>query len=81
MRDVPVFEARHSLTALLTEVEAGAEIMITRRGRPVARLVRADGGIDRTRARRAAEGLRALSAEVTLGEDLTIRDLVADGRK
>jgi prevent-host-death family protein len=35
MHTVGVFEARNRLPALLGEVEAGAEITITRRGRPI----------------------------------------------
>jgi prevent-host-death family protein len=81
MRDVPVFEARNSLTSLITEVEAGAEITITRRGLPVARLVPIDARVDRARARRAVEGLIALGSKLTLGDGLTIKDLVADGRR
>lgn len=36
---VGVFEAKTTLSALLERVEAGEEIVITRRGVPVARLV------------------------------------------
>lgn len=77
---VGVFEAKNRLTALLDEVEAGAEVLITRRGNPVARLVPAAPGFDRKRARRAADGLRAASKGLTLG-GLTIRDLITDGRR
>jgi prevent-host-death family protein len=38
-RSVPVVQAKASFSALLAEVEAGAEVRITRRGRTVARLV------------------------------------------
>ncbi|KAF0174653.1 MAG: hypothetical protein FD124_1067 [Alphaproteobacteria bacterium] len=38
MREVGVLEAKTHLSALLDEVEAGGEIVITRHGRPVARL-------------------------------------------
>ncbi len=39
MREVNVDEARTQLPLLLTQVEAGEEIVITRNGMPVARLV------------------------------------------
>ncbi len=39
MRKVGSFEAKTNLAQLLDEVERGAEITITRRGRPVATLV------------------------------------------
>ena len=80
MHTVGVFEAKNRLTALLDEVEAGAEVLITRRGKPVAKLVAAESGFDRDKARRAAEGLRAASKGITLG-GLALKDLIADGRK
>ena len=42
MRTAGVREARQNLSALLDEVKQGREIVITERGRPVARLVPAD---------------------------------------
>lgn len=39
MKTVNVLEARNNLSALLAEVERGEEIVIARRGHPVARLV------------------------------------------
>lgn len=65
--EVSTFAARNRLSALLAEVERGAEITITRRGVPVAKLVPAGPGFDRVRARRAAAGLREASRGVTLG--------------
>ncbi len=40
MRTVNLAEAKAGLSALLDAVEAGEEVVITRRGRPVARLIR-----------------------------------------
>ena len=39
MREVNVYEAKTSLSALLQAVAGGEEIVITRRNKPVARLV------------------------------------------
>ena len=39
MRHVGIKQARQELPALITAVEAGAQIIITRSGRPVAQLV------------------------------------------
>ncbi len=39
MIEVGAFEAKNKLSALLDRVEQGEEIIITRHGRPVARLV------------------------------------------
>ena len=80
MHSVGVFEAKNRLTALLDEVELGGEVLITRRGKPIARLVPAEAGFDRARASRAAAGLRAASAGLTLG-GLAIRDLIEEGRR
>jgi prevent-host-death family protein len=80
MHTVGVFEAKNRLTALLDEVEGGGEVIITRRGKPVARLVAAELGFNRDKARRAAEGLRMASKGQTLG-DLTLRELITEGRR
>lgn len=37
-----ILEARNSLSRILTSVESGAEVTITNRGRPVAKLVPVD---------------------------------------
>lgn len=80
MHSVGVFEAKNRLTALLEEVEAGAEIIITRRGKPIARLTPLEGGFNRAKARAAAEGLRAASKGRTLA-GLSLKDLITEGRK
>ena len=66
MREVGVLEAKTNLSALITEVEeSGEEIVVTRHGKPVARLVRArpeDSG--RREARRVAiEEIKRLRAD------------------
>jgi prevent-host-death family protein len=42
MRTAGIREARQNLSALLDEVKKGREVMITERGRPVAKLVPPD---------------------------------------
>lgn len=76
---VPTFEARNRLSALLAQVARGVELTITKRGVPVAKLVPATPGFDREQARQAAAGLRAASRGATLG-GITIKDLVNEGR-
>lgn len=39
MKTVPLYEAKNRLSELIADIEAGASIEITRRGKPVARLV------------------------------------------
>ena len=79
MREIGAFEARNKLGTLLDWVAGGEEVLITRRGKPVARLVSADSGIDRATARRAADNIRARSVSACLG-GLKIEDLVDEGR-
>jgi prevent-host-death family protein len=79
MREIGAFEAKNKFGTLLDWVERGEEVLITRRGRAVARLVPAQPGADRDKARRAADGLIAARRGVTLG-GLKIKDLVNEGR-
>ena len=80
MHEIGAFEAKNKLSALLDRVEQGEEITITRRGKPVARLVPAVGAFDHDKAHRAIEGLLETSRGVTLG-GLTIRELIEEGRR
>jgi prevent-host-death family protein len=79
MREIGAFEAKTKLGQLLDQVEHGEEIVITRRGRPVARLVSAEPGFDREKARRAVAGILEASRGLTLG-GLKIKDLISEGR-
>ena len=79
MREVGAFEAKNKLGTLLDWVEGGEEVLITRRGKAVARLVPAEPGLDRAKARRAADGIIEARRGVTLG-GLKIKDLVNEGR-
>jgi prevent-host-death family protein len=45
---VTLAEAKTHLSALITEAEEGAEITVTRHGRPVARIVGAPRGVSRS---------------------------------
>lgn len=79
MNEIGAFDAKNRLGALLDRVEHGEEIVITRRGKPVAKLVPIGPSFDRAKARRAVAGLLEASRGVTLG-GLKIRDLIEDGR-
>ena len=79
MREIGAFEAKNKLGTLLDWVERGEEVVITRRGKPVARLIPATPGFDREKARQAAENIIARSKGVTLG-GLKIKDLINEGR-
>lgn len=56
MREVQAFEAKNTLGTLLDLVEHGEEVVITRRGKPVARLIREPGRQDRTGTASAMSG-------------------------
>jgi len=79
MITIGAFEAEGHLSALLDRVAAGEEVVITRHGRPVARLVGAQH-IDRARAHQAFETLKALRAGTTLG-GLSWQELRDEGRR
>jgi prevent-host-death family protein len=79
MKEVGAFEAKSRLGQLLDWVEAGEEVVITRRGKAVARMVPPDTGIDRERSREAVRRIREMRKGVTLG-GLRIRDLIDEGR-
>ena len=80
MREVGAFEAKNKFGTLLDWVEKGEEIVITRRGRAVARLVPSTNGFDAEKAAQAVAGILARRVGVTLGS-LKIKDLVNEGRR
>lgn len=69
MRKVGAFEAKNTLGALLDRVQQGEEIVITRHGKPVARLVPSSGHIDRAQAGAAIERVRARAQRLGGGFD------------
>ena len=69
MEEIGAFEAKNKLAALLDRVEGGEEIVITRHGRPVARLVPNLGSADRLQAREAAGRIRTRARNLRAGFD------------
>jgi prevent-host-death family protein len=67
MQEIGAFEAKNKLAALLDRVERGEEIVITRHGKAVARLVPNVGGIDRSQAKAAVERIRARARNLKAG--------------
>lgn len=68
-KHVGMFEAKTKLSALVEEVERGGSVVITRHGKPVAKLVRAEPELSAeqiARRRKAIEGLRKLSRELNI---------------
>jgi prevent-host-death family protein len=68
MQEIGAFEAKNTLGTLLDRVERGEEIVITRHGKPVARLVPSSGRIDREQAHAAAERIRVRAKALKLGK-------------
>lgn len=79
MHEIEVLEAKNKLATLLGWVESGEEVLITRHGKPVARLVPAGSGFDRTQARKAAQGIIEASQGTAL-DGLKLKDLINEGR-
>lgn len=79
MREVGAFEAKTHLSALLEAVEAGEEITITRRGKPVARLVPVDVGEPARRAA-ALDRIARLRRELAAGGGGLTRASILEGR-
>ncbi|MCY4344943.1 MAG: type II toxin-antitoxin system prevent-host-death family antitoxin [Gammaproteobacteria bacterium] len=80
MRQVGAFQAKTHLSELLDAASRGETISITKRGRPVARLVPPEAP-DRSRATEAAKNLRALRAEAGWATPEKILEMRDEGRR
>lgn len=80
MREIEAYEAESTFDSLLDLVETGEEVVITRHGKRVARLVADSGGRDEEATRRAMEAIREMRKGATLG-GLRIKDLINEGRR
>jgi prevent-host-death family protein len=76
---VGAFEAKTHLSTLLDRVAGGEEVVITKHGRPIARLIGA-GQVDRARATDAIEKLRILRQGTRL-DGLSWKALRDEGRR
>ena len=79
MAEVGAFAAKTHLSRLLDQVERGETIIITRHGRPVARLTPVAGS-SRDDRRQAIVQLKELRKGQTLG-GLSFRELIDEGRR
>jgi prevent-host-death family protein len=79
MAEVGAFAAKTHLSRLLDQVERGETIIITRHGRPVARLTPVAGS-SRDDRRQAIVQLKELRKGQTLG-GLSLRELIDEGRR
>ena len=79
MITVGAFEAKTNLSALLERVARGEEVLITRHGKAIARLVPAEA-IDRARVDQTIARLKEARTGVTLG-GLDWKALRDEGRR
>jgi prevent-host-death family protein len=69
MKHIGMFEAKTTLSALVDEVEKGGQVVITRHGKPVAKLVRARAELTAeqiARRREAVKKLREIAREINV---------------
>lgn len=78
MKEVGIYDAKTQLARLISEVERGESVTITRHGKPVAQLVPVRR--DRRRVAEAIKAMKEFRKCHTLG-DITIRELIDEGRK
>lgn len=74
MREIGASDAKEILGALLDRVQQGEEIVITRHGKRVARLVPEGAAKDRQAARAAAERIRARVRALPRDEAISIEE-------
>ncbi len=77
--DVGIYEAKSKLSQLVKKAEAGEEVILTRRGRPVAKIVNLAPASKRNRTALLRE-IHALARRVRIPRKLSVRELVAEGR-
>lgn len=81
MECVGSFEAKTHLPQLLERVANGEEIIITKHGKPVAKLVPVRPTKPEPDVKQVIEEMKAFRKGNTLGEGITIRDLIEEGRR
>ena len=84
MKHVGIFEAKTNLSSLVDEVTKGTEIVITRHGKPVAKLVRAQPELTEeqiARRREAIAGLREIAKRLNIkATQEEIKSWIEEGR-
>lgn len=78
MKQVGMYEAKSKLSQLVDDAARGEAVVITRHGRPVARLVPVD--VPRPAIAETIEAIRAFRDAHPLN-GITVKELINDGRK
>ena len=76
MQTIQASEAKTKFLSILDEVERGASIVVTRHGKPVARII-PEAKVDRERVERAMQSIREIrkrTKPVSIEEILSMRD-------
>lgn len=76
VRTIGIFEAKNRLSELISQVEKGETVLLTRNGRPVAHIVPVQP--DDERAEAAMQWLLGRRWKL---DGLSIRDLIDEGRR
>ncbi len=76
-----IFEAKNRLSELVERASRGEEIVITRRGEQVARLMPPQAPDALGQARTLAARIRNSRAGQTLGDGVSIRAMIEEGRR
>lgn len=79
MERIGIYDARARLSELIERVQSGEEVVLTRHGEPVARLVPAKVARKPSRAA-AVTRIRALAKQLDI-RDVDVRQLIEDGRR
>lgn len=79
MERIGIYDAKARLSEIVGRVEAGSEVLITRRGKAVARIVPVKAPLTDKRAA-AAKRIRALREKWAIGR-VDIRKLIDQGRR
>lgn len=77
--DVGIYEAKSRLSQLVEKAEAGEEVVLTRHGRPVAKIVNVAPASQPSRKAILREIL-ALARRVRIPRKVSIAELVSEGR-
>ncbi len=85
MKHVGIFDAKTHLSSLVDEVEKGGEIVITRHGKPVAKLVRTEDRMSPEaveRRRKAWQELREIGRRLNINATHEeIKSWIEEGRR
>ena len=79
MERIGIYDARARLSELIDRVQSGEEVVLTRHGEPVARLVPAKVARKPSRAA-AVSRIRALARKLDI-RGVDVRELIEEGRR